>query len=215
MQRIRDVLDHGINTAVEARPTIEPYARLASAEDDVVTMFAERATLVGMQVQRLKRGDVKKALATLFDESDVKQLSVAMAAGELCDVVHEAARSCGATIIDGRGREGVDKQFDIDAGVTDVEAALAESGTLVCGTDPAHGRAPSLVPPIHIAIVQASQILPDMFDLWAKFNGTRGLNMPSSIAFITGPSKTADIEGVLITGVHGPGAVHILIVEDE
>ena len=68
----------------------------------------------------------------------------------------------------------------------------------------------SLVPMFHVAIVEASQILPDMVDLFERLgrDGDR-----SNFVLISGPSKTADIEMTMVTGVHGPGIVHILLLE--
>ena len=108
----------------------------------------------------------------------------------------------------------MDVQFDTDVGVTDVHAALAETGSLICNVDAKHSRGLSLVPPVHIAIVGARQILPDMLDYFATQHDVTGIALPSSQAIITGPSKTADIEGQLVTGVHGPGKVFVYVVED-
>ena len=104
-----------------------------------------------------------------------------------------------------------DVMYDVDVGITDVHAALAETGTLICRSDAAHPRALSLIPTVHVAIVQAADILPDMIDYWAQLRDTPG-PPSSSTAFITGPSKTADIEGQLVQGVHGPEQVYILLV---
>ena len=108
----------------------------------------------------------------------------------------------------------LDAQFDVDCGITGVHAALAETGTLVLYSDAHHSRGLSLVPPLHIAIVYRRDILPDMLDHWARLRGIPGSDLPSNMVFITGPSKTADIEGELVTGVHGPEAVHIMLVEE-
>ena len=97
--------------------------------------------------------------------------------------------------------------------ITDVHGAIAESGTIVCASDAGHSRGLSLVPPVHIALVRQSDILPDLIDFLRKWKGTPGSGMPSSLTLITGPSKTADIEGELIVGVHGPGQVHIVVME--
>ena len=91
-------------------------------------------------------------------------------------------------------------------------AALAETGTLICCTDADHARGHSLAVPLHVAIVRQSDILPDMIDYMARIHGSSPADLPSAQTLITGPSKTADIEGVLITGVHGPGKVCVLIV---
>ena len=104
----------------------------------------------------------------------------------------------------------LDSAYDLDCGITDVLAAIAETGSLVIRPGPTHGRALSLVPPLHIAIVERTQILPDLIDLFSKLSA----KPPSpNITIITGPSKTADIEGSLVTGVHGPGLVEIFLLQ--
>jgi L-lactate dehydrogenase complex protein LldG len=106
----------------------------------------------------------------------------------------------------------MEPHFIADASVTDVHAALAETGTLICNSDADHSRGCSLAVPTHIAIVRRQDLVPDMLDYTATLAGLTPAQLPSAQAFITGPSKTADIEGVLITGVHGPGKVIILLV---
>ncbi|MFN5496644.1 MAG: lactate utilization protein C, partial [bacterium] len=102
-----------------------------------------------------------------------------------------------------------DLLFDCEVGITDVDCAIAESGSLVVSTN---GRIRNawVTPPIHIAIVRASPILPDLVDLFETRPDTLDA---ASTTIITGPSKTADIEGVLVTGVHGPAAVEIVLVD--
>jgi L-lactate dehydrogenase complex protein LldG len=103
----------------------------------------------------------------------------------------------------------LDSIYDQDAGITDVYAAVAETGSIVIRPNPNQGRALSLIPPIHIAIVETKNILPDLTDLMQKL--TTDPRTPN-ITLITGPSKTADIEGALVTGVHGPGLVQIFLL---
>lgn len=81
-------------------------------------------------------------------------------------------------------------------------------------TDASRSRGPSLVPPAHVAIVKASDMVPDMLDVYAGLKNLPPSERPSSIAYITGSSKTADIAGVRVTGIHDPQAVHVLVVED-
>jgi L-lactate dehydrogenase complex protein LldG len=103
----------------------------------------------------------------------------------------------------------LDASYDVDAGVTDVFRAVAETGTLAVRGSRTHGRAVSLVPMLHVAVVERWQIVPDLLDLMTRLT-TDGTG-PGTV-LITGPSKTADIEMNLVVGVHGPGAVHILLV---
>jgi L-lactate dehydrogenase complex protein LldG len=97
-------------------------------------------------------------------------------------------------------------------GITSVELAIAETGTLLMWSQPGQERVASLVPPVHVALVDEAQIVPDLFDAFAVFQ-QRGLdNLPSNVAFITGPSKTGDIELQLTTGVHGPKHWHVIVI---
>ncbi len=99
-----------------------------------------------------------------------------------------------------------------DIGITSVTHAIAETGSLVMMAEPGHERLASLLPPVHVAIVERSQILPDLFDLFAELRRAGYDNLPSNLAFITGPSKTGDVEFTLTTGVHGPGKWHVIVV---
>lgn len=97
-------------------------------------------------------------------------------------------------------------------GLTSCNWAIAETGTLVMLSKPGHERLASLLPPVHVAVVEAGQILPDLFDLFTQLHAVGLENLPSNLTLITGPSKTGDIELQLTTGVHGPGAWHVVIV---
>jgi L-lactate utilization protein LutC len=103
----------------------------------------------------------------------------------------------------------LDEAYDLDCGITDVCAAIAETGSIVIRPDAGHGRLLSLAPPIHIAVIEPRNFLADLVDLFEKL-GRDGIAPNTTI--ITGPSKTADIEGVLVTGVHGPGVVQLFIL---
>ena len=204
-----------IEPPAEGPPSVdESLARLATADDDLPGMFAQQAKAIGMAVHEVTAGDLVAQILSLAAQLEVRRAVVNMKDDP---GVADAMRQAGIEVLgDPRHLPAMDAQFDTDLGVTDVHAAVAESGTLVCASDRLHSRGPSLVPPAHVAVVHRSDILPDMIDYWATLrepvaNGA----LPSSISMITGPSKTADIEGVLITGVHGPKEVHIMLVGDE
>ena len=74
-------------------------------------------------------------------------------------------------------------------------------------------RSASLLPPVHVVLAHRRQILPDLFDLFALYKTADGSapSMPSCLTVITGPSKTGDIELKLVTGVHGPGELHVIL----
>ena len=104
------------------------------------------------------------------------------------------------------------KILQAEVGISSVDYAVAETGSLVVCSRPGQERVVSLVPAVHIAIVEESQIVPDLFDIFAKLESIGLDKLPSNLAFISGPSKTGDIELQLTTGVHGPGHWHVLIL---
>ena len=99
-----------------------------------------------------------------------------------------------------------------DIGISSVWYAVAETGTLAVTSSPGTERVASLLPPVHIAVVAAEQVLPDLFDLFARLGEVGWDNLPSNLTLITGPSKTGDIELTLTTGVHGPGQWHVVLI---
>lgn len=103
--------------------------------------------------------------------------------------------------------------FQAEIGISSVTRAIAETGTLALASRPGQERLASLLPPVHIAIVEAAQIVPDLFDFFDALAAEGLENLPSNCVFITGPSKTGDIELTLTTGVHGPGKWHVIVVE--
>jgi L-lactate utilization protein LutC len=114
-----------------------------------------------------------------------------------------------------RDPEGArDLVFRADLGISGVDAAAAETGTLALASLPGQGRSVSLLPPVHVALVESCQVVPDLFDLLARV-GRDPNGLPGNVALITGPSKTGDIELRLTTGVHGPGEVHVIILERD
>jgi L-lactate utilization protein LutC len=93
--------------------------------------------------------------------------------------------------------------------VEEATAAVAETGSLVCtsaGVRPLQGN---LLPEHHVALIATKNVFRGLDELFAAF----GQNMPTNITFITGPSRTADIEQTLITGVHGPERVDVIVYE--
>lgn len=99
----------------------------------------------------------------------------------------------------------------IDIGITSADYALADTGTLVMLASPHEARLISLLPPAHIAVVPRSRILTGLDELFALL--PRPAEQTSSMVLITGPSRTADIEQILVRGVHGPGKITVIIAE--
>jgi L-lactate utilization protein LutC len=97
-----------------------------------------------------------------------------------------------------------------DVGITSADYALADTGTLVMLASPAEARLISLLPPVHIAVVPTERVLSGLDELFTILPDPAA--QTSSMVLITGPSRTADIEQILVRGVHGPGEIHVVVV---
>ncbi len=98
--------------------------------------------------------------------------------------------------------------FHYDVGISTAQAAIAETGTLVLDSACERHRLVSLVPPVHIAIINASSIVETLADALALLQKKE---ISPAITFITGPSRTADIELTLAIGVHGPQELYVIV----
>jgi L-lactate dehydrogenase complex protein LldG len=97
-----------------------------------------------------------------------------------------------------------------DAGVSVASYGLADTGSVVLMASPEEPRARSLLPEVHISLLREDRILPGLDELFAALGG----ELPSALAIVTGPSRSADIEQSLTVGVHGPGEEHVVLVRD-
>jgi L-lactate dehydrogenase complex protein LldG len=102
--------------------------------------------------------------------------------------------------------------FECDAGITSVQWAIAETGTLVLESKGERHRLVSLVPPVHIAVVEAGRIRRTMAEVLRNVSTSDELSR--TVTFITGPSRTSDIELTLAIGVHGPAKLHVIVIEE-
>ena len=106
----------------------------------------------------------------------------------------------GAEITRACKREDV---FAADFGITTAELAVAETGTIIVRSGGGRARLASLAPPVHFVLVPLERIVADQYDVPSQVGNAEA----AGTVWITGPSRTADIEGILIRGVHGPGVV--------
>jgi len=99
------------------------------------------------------------------------------------------------------------------AGITQVNYGIAELGTLVQADADVNQRLCSTLVPIHIALISTSNLIPTLKETMATLHGLP--EIPGFIGFITGPSRTSDIERVLTIGVHGPKQLVVVFVDEE
>ncbi|BCM89272.1 putative protein [Abditibacteriota bacterium] len=164
--------------------------------------------------------DLKTEFIVCADEADLnahlKRLAeqngwkkVALHHGELTDKAQAAL---------GLETMWVDKGYDphelekCDAGLTQCDALVAQTGSVVMSNPSAGGRVLSVLPPHHVVLARRDQLLPDLPTAFELMQSKYGDNYPSLMGFITGPSRTGDIERILVLGAHGPKKLTVLVV---
>lgn len=146
--------------------------------------------------------EVPAAVARYLAENNLPRTAVCWP--ELIELEWHAA----GIAIEARAAEGGDL-----VGITGAFCAIAETGTLLTLSGPRTPATTSLLPETHIAVVRASRIVRSMEDAWKLLRAENGTPfMPRAANFISGPSRTADIEQTLVLGAHGPYRVHIVLV---
>jgi L-lactate dehydrogenase complex protein LldG len=174
--------------------------------------FKTRAEAVSAEVHRLatKAEAVDFILAFLREQNvaDAPQSRAVWAAGSLLDGVDRAqlaGQAPGLTFDVTRDAAEASK-----IGISQLEWAIADTGTLVTDAGPVERRLASALPVIHVAVVPTDAIEPDMPAVFGRIHPDRC----NYISMITGPSRTADIERVLTIGVHGPSRLVIVFVDE-
>ena len=99
---------------------------------------------------------------------------------------------------------------ECDAGISECDLLVAQTGTVVVTNRSAGGRALSVLPPHHVVLARREQLVPDLPAAFEWLQNKYGADYPSMISFITGPSRTGDIERILVLGAHGPKQLTIL-----
>jgi L-lactate dehydrogenase complex protein LldG len=102
-----------------------------------------------------------------------------------------------------------------DVGLTACEVLVAQTGGILVSVESSGGRALSVLPPHHVVIARTSQMVPDLTASFQHVKNKYGNNFPSFMSFITGPSRTGDIERILVLGAHGPKRLSVLLVDQE
>jgi L-lactate dehydrogenase complex protein LldG len=182
-----DVRRHLKRTANYPPPTVRIVLPEVSRERRIVSMMDRVTALAG----KVFRGSRQEAVE--YVNSVVNGQSCVVSASPFL-------RELGIT--------GTGEPSTAAFGITSADYCLSDTGSLVMMTE---ARLVSLLPPAHIAVVPAERLLSGLDELFTLV--PKPADGGSSMVFITGPSRTADIEQILVRGVHGPGAVHVVIVE--
>lgn len=181
-------------------PPPPPSATLFSPQE----RFLERARAVGVQCHEVATdADALIAVRTILASAGARHVGLSDAA-----VLAPLREMPGAMSV---GELSHDALFACDAGVTAAQLGVAETGSLGLLSAREHNRVLSLVPPLHVALLRSA----DIHDtLEAALMAVRGVGEMTShaITFITGPSRTSDIELTLAIGVHGPQSLHVVVI---
>jgi len=133
---------------------------------------------------------------------------VAAHEGELTSA---AVRALGLPTLMARGEKN--ELARCDAGISECDALVAQTGTVVVTSRSAGGRALSVLPSHHVVLARGQQLVPDLPAAFALLRERYGADYPSMISLITGPSRTGDIERILVLGAHGPKKLTIICCE--
>lgn len=192
------------------------------SHDALVDLFESEANKVRVQVKRTTKAGLAGCIAEIVgkgtpDEGEPCTVVCARDArfqdAGLYDALGKQELVTGVTVWDpAAGEANVDAALVATYGITYTTGGIAETATVVQPTSADCGRAVSLLPLVHIAVVDAASIVPTMAEVMNDYEA-KGGKLPSQVCFISGPSATADIELVRVEGVHGPMYVHYVIVE--
>jgi len=190
--------EHGEASGVISRPPTTADA------NDVLDGFQESLEMVGAKCTFVENElQAADRLRTIIDELSAKNVVISDS-----EVVHRIVETTGIDAVMDPSR---DELFSSDVGITSAQWAIAETGTLVLESGAERHRLVSLVPPVHVCVLNVASIRQSMAEVLELLDS--GSN--PAITFITGASRTSDIELTLAIGVHGPGELHVILIKDR
>jgi L-lactate dehydrogenase complex protein LldG len=180
--------------------------------DLLFEMFKLRAEAVSAQVERVSNKELAlELIVRLLNKEGIEDKSGLHAIWANSAMIGPEDKARLKTALPGLSFD-VTRELaaEAKAGISQMDWALANTGTLVQTADAVEQRLVSTLPPLHIAIISTQALLPDLPTLIKRVDPRKS----AYLAFITGPSRTADIERVLTIGVHGPGRLMIVMVDE-
>ncbi|MEY3668984.1 MAG: LutC/YkgG family protein [Burkholderiaceae bacterium] len=194
--------------AAQAYLAYHPEGPQPRIEGDLIDRFEAQSRKLSASVARLQRRDLVPAEVARYLKAE------GIAPEAICwPSLISLDWSAAGLAVEGRAPVRDTPKPDL-VGITGCFAAIAETGTLAMVSGPDTPASMTLLPETHIALVPASRICPYMEDVFVRLRGERG-SLPRALNFISGPSRTADIEQTLVLGAHGPYRVHVIILENE
>lgn len=207
LAKVRASLGHGASSsAAPVPPTARVGPRSAGSVDaEIALLFSEIENLNG-NVRRLAgREDLKSALAELVKVEAVKKATLWTTADLATWDVAGTLKALGVEIVSPQADKHLVAECEL--GVTGVDAALPETGSLLLRSSPERPRVASLLPRVHLAILTRAALRADLHQVFAEAKDA------GYCVLVTGPSRTSDIELTLTLGVHGPKSLYVWLLE--
>ena len=208
LAKVRASLGRGPGSPVPPVPTTARVTpRIANpARAEIEQLFTEIGKLNGITRRFSSRDDLKPALAELVQAEAVKKATLWTTPDLTTWNVAATLKALGVTIVSPQA----DKQLvaECELGVTGVDAALPETGTLLLRSSPEKPRVVSLLPRVHLAILTPAALRADLHQEFAEV-----MHDPYCV-LVTGPSRTSDIELTLTLGVHGPKSLYAWLLDE-
>jgi len=190
--------------AVTAHIRAHPLSPRPSLREDPITSFRERVLSLASTFDSVQAAmHLPEAVARYLRANELQPDAVCWP--------EFAALSWTANGLNVQARNARDGDL---VGITGAFCAIAETGTLMLLSSPLTPATTSLLPETHIAVVHKSRIVRGMEEAWQLLRDEVG-SLPRAVSFISGPSRTADIEQTVTLGAHGPYRVHVILVESE
>ena len=201
LKNIRQNLGRANTLMPEPRPAILEPRQPGNMSEELSRLFSEITQLSG-RAEQINRSDLFEYLRKLVADNNIAKATAWQTEG-LFELKIEAILSeLGVEIISPYAEKHILSQCDL--GITEVDFALPETGTLVLRSNQQKPRLISLLPRVHLAILNPSVLRPDLHQVFLE------TKTDPYLVFITGPSRTADIELTVSLGVHGPKALIVL-----
>ncbi len=178
-----------------------PRGPLPETGPDLAARFLDKAKAASCTTDRIaQEADVPAAVARYLKEAAVA------GAGCVWPALAHLDWAGAGLALEPRAANGED-----GVGVTGVFCAIAETGTLMLCSGRATPASASLLPETHVAVVPVRRLVAHMEDAWDLARAELGA-LPRAVNFVSGPSRTADIEQTIVLGAHGPARVHVVLV---
>jgi L-lactate dehydrogenase complex protein LldG len=206
-------IEHGsAHTSPSPETPSSPRSLLPSVGDsfeDRLALFAKNAADLKADFRFVRtREELLQKLLELRDRENWK--TIGAHTGELTDA---ACNALGLPVCRTENSYDVAELEKCDAGITECDALVAQTGSVLVTGRSAGGRALSVLPPHHVVVATREQLLPDLPEAFAMLKRKYAPDYPSFISLITGPSRTGDIERILVLGAHGPKKLTILCLD--